>query len=80
MSTPRSLVKDITQLSGDGLVSRKKAEVQGGFVALYNQLHPDKPYRFKSAGERLNYLKAAVQGFLPVPPPPTASMTISFTV
>ena len=82
MSNPRSLVKDVSQLSGNGLVTRKDAEVQGGFVTYYNQSHPNRPYRYKSAGERLNYLNAAVRGLLPPPPPvaPTGpSMTISFS-
>ena len=60
MSAPKSLVQDVSQLSGDNLVQRDKQRVIGGFVESFNTRNPTTPFRFKSAADYLANKKALV--------------------
>jgi len=60
MSTPLSLVQDITQVSGDGEVQNQKQRTLGGFVYAYNTANPTTPFRFKSGADYLANKKALI--------------------
>ena len=60
-TAPRSLVQDVSQPSGDGVVQNAKGRTALGFVQTYNTLNPNAPFRFKSGADYLAFKKANIQ-------------------